>query len=306
MFSLKFFYSGNNKLYMIGLGGQMAVDIQWYPGHMAKARRILINDLKLVDALIEVVDARIPYSSRNPDLEGMVGNKPLLVVLTKADLADSALTARWEKYIKSRGSEVVAVDSIRGAGISKIIPLIRKMAGPKMISLGSSGRLPRPPRCMIVGIPNVGKSYLINRLSGRKSAKAENKPGVTKGQQWIRVTEVELLDTPGILWPKFEDPDVGYRLAVTGAVKEQVYDLEAVAWRLAAWLHKNYPQLLEKRYNIDAQEDCEPQVIMELIGKNRGFILQGGKVDTHKASVLLLKEFRGGILGKFTLEEPPA
>jgi ribosome biogenesis GTPase A len=280
------------------------MNIQWYPGHMAKARRILKEDLKLVDAVIEVVDARIPYSSRNPDLKGMIGSKPLLVVLNKADLADPALTTLWEKHIQSKGSEVIPVDSVRGAGVSKIVRVIRKMVRPKMISLGSSKRLPRPPRCMIVGIPNVGKSYLINRLSGRKSAKAENKPGVTKGQQWIRVTEIELLDTPGILWPKFEDPKVGYHLAVTGAVKEQVYDIEAVAWQLALWLHRNHSGILEKRYDIDIQGDCEPQTIMECIGKSRGFILQGGKVDMYKAAVLLLKEFRGGLLGRFTLEEP--
>ncbi len=280
------------------------MNIQWYPGHMAKARRILKEDLKLVDAVIEVVDARIPYSSRNPDLKGMIGSKPLLVVLNKADLADPDITTLWEKHIKSMGSEVIPVDSVRGAGVSKIVPAIKKMVQPKTISLGSSKRLPRAPRCMIVGIPNVGKSYLINRLSGRKSAKAENKPGVTKGRQWIRVTEIELLDTPGILWPKFEDPKVGYHLAVTGAVKEQVYDLEAVAWQLAIWLQKNHPGILEERYDIDLQENCEPQTIMESIGKSRGFVLQGGKVDLYKAAVLLLKEFRGGLLGRFTLEEP--
>lgn len=158
---------------------------------------------------------------------------------------------------------------------------------------------------MIVGIPNVGKSYLINRMAGRKSAKAENKPGVTKGQQWIRVSEAELLDTPGILWPKFDDPDVGYRLAVTGAVKEQVYDFEAVAWRLAIWLAHRYPEILKERYQIDVQGIKEPQALLEMIGRSRGFVIQGGKIDTYKAAVLLLKEFRSGVLGRFTLEEPP-
>ncbi|NTW04725.1 MAG: ribosome biogenesis GTPase YlqF [Peptococcaceae bacterium] len=281
------------------------MEIQWFPGHMAKAKRILKEDLKLVDVIIEVVDARIPYSSRNPDLMGMIGNKPLLVILNKADLSDPDYNNQWENYFKSKKLEAIAVDSVHGVGISKIVPAVKKLVGNKTISLGSSGRLPRAPRCMIVGIPNVGKSYLINRLSGRKSAKAENKPGVTKGQQWIRVADIELLDTPGILWPKFEDSDVGYRLAVTGAVKEQVYDLEFVAGRLSLWLAKYYPSRLKDRFNLDSEGISEPQSLLEMIGKNRGFIVQGGKVDIYKAAVLLLKEFRGGILGRYTLERPP-
>jgi ribosome biogenesis GTPase A len=281
------------------------MEIQWFPGHMAKARRLLKEDLKLVDVIIEVVDARIPYSSRNPDLMGMIGNKPLLVILNKADLSDPDYNNQWENYFRSKKIDAIAVDSVQGAGISKIVPAVKKLVGNKTISLGSSGRLPRAPRCMIVGIPNVGKSYLINRLSGRKSAKAENKPGVTKGQQWIRVADIELLDTPGILWPKFEDSDVGYRLAVTGAVKEQVYDLEFVAGRLSIWLVKYYPSRLKDRYNLDFEEISEPHTILDLIGKSRGLIVQGGKVDIYKAAVLLLKEFRGGILGRYTLERPP-
>ncbi len=280
------------------------MDIQWYPGHMAKARRILKDDLKLVDAVIEVADARIPYSSRNPDLKGMIGNKPLLLILNKADLGDPTVLKQWQDFFISKGLAVLAVDSVKGTGISRIVPMVKKIAGQKMISLGSSGRLPRPPRCMIVGIPNVGKSYLINRLSRRKSAKAQNKPGVTRGQQWIRVSEIELLDTPGILWPKFEEPEVGYRLAVTGAVKEQVFDLEAVAARLSLWLAEKHPANLLQRYNIEVEGITEPHIVLEMIGKSRGFILQGGKVDTHKAAVLLLKEFRGGLLGRFTLETP--
>ncbi|MCL6611853.1 MAG: ribosome biogenesis GTPase YlqF [Peptococcaceae bacterium] len=281
------------------------MDIQWFPGHMARARRILQEDLKLVDVVIEVVDARIPYSSRNPVLEETVGRRPLLVVMNKADLADPVLTARWEEHFRSRGLAALPVDSVRGAGIAGVTPLVREMAGPKTVSLGSSGRLPRPPRCMIVGIPNVGKSFLINRLAGRKSAKTENRPGVTRGRQWIRVAgEVDLLDTPGILWPKFDDPEVGYRLAVTGAIKDQVYDQEAVAGRLAAWLAANYPGSLEGRYKIRAADAADPQEVLALIGNSRGLVLQGGRVDTYKAAVLLLKEFRAGVLGRYTLESP--
>lgn len=285
----------------------MSIDIQWFPGHMSKARRMLRENLKLVDVVIEVVDARIPSSSRNPILEEVVGKKPLLVVLNKADLADPDHTARWEEYFRAGGHRSLSVDSVRGAGFGGIIPAVRDLAGPKTISLGSSGRLPRPPRCMIVGIPNVGKSFLINRLAGRKSARVGNKPGVTKGQQWIRVSgEVDLLDTPGILWPKFDDPEVGYRLAVTGAIREQVFDLEAVAGRLALWLAEGYPEKLKARYRIELPHSLDAEGALGLIGQSRGLIQQGGRVDTYKAAVLLLKEFREGILGRFTLDLPPS
>lgn len=284
----------------------MSMDIQWFPGHMSKARRLLRENLKLVDVVIEVVDARIPYSSRNPILEELVGKKPLLVVLNKADLADPAITVRWENHFRGRGLVVLSVDSVRGAGVGRINPVVKEMAGQKTVSLGSSGRLPRPPRCVIVGIPNVGKSFLINRLAGRKSAKTGDRPGVTRGQQWIRVGEVDLLDTPGILWPKFDDPEVGFRLAVTGAIREQVFDLEAVAGQLAGWLAANYPGGIKNRYGVELPDNGNEEEILALIGKSRGLIVQGGRVDTYKAAVLLLKEFREGTLGKFTLELPDA
>lgn len=281
------------------------MDIQWFPGHMAKARRLLKENLRLVDVVIEVVDARIPHSSRNPVLEETVGNKPLLVVLNKADLADPVKTARWEIHFRAGGLAALSVDSVRGTGAGRITPLVRELAGPKTVSLGSSGRMPRAPRCMIAGIPNTGKSFLINRMAGRKSAKTGNRPGVTRGQQWIKVAgEVELLDTPGILWPKFDDPEVGYRLAVTGAIKEQVFDLEAVAGRLAAWLADNYPDSLKNRYKIEIPPSAGPLEVLAAAGKSRGLILHGGRVDTYKAAVLLLKEFREGLLGRFTLEHP--
>lgn len=283
------------------------MDIQWFPGHMTKARKLLQENLKLVDVVIEVVDARIPVSSRNPMLPEILGQKPLLVVLNKADLADPDLTARWEEYFRAVGQDVLAADSVRGTGVARITRKVKQIAGKKTVSLGSSGRLPRAPRCMIVGIPNVGKSFLINSLAGKKAVKTENRPGVTKGKQWIRVGgEIDLLDTPGILWPKFDDPEVGYRLAVTGAVRDQVFDMEAVAARLAGWLALNYPDRLKNRYKIDELDINKPEKILPLIGKSRGLIQQGGKVDIFKAAVLLLKEFRDGLLGKYTLEQPPA
>lgn len=285
----------------------MPTDIQWFPGHMAKARRLLQENLKLVDAVIEVVDARIPSSSRNPMLEKTVGNKPLLVVLNKSDLADPHLTVRWEEYFKGRGMDALSVDSLRGIGVGGITARVKQMAGNKTISLGSSGRLPRPPRCMIVGIPNAGKSFLINRLVGKKAARTGNKPGVTRGQQWIRVGgQIDLMDTPGILWPKFDDPEVGFRLAVTGAIREQVFDLEAVAGRLGLWLAEVYPEKLKARYRIELPHHLDAEGTLGLIGQSRGLIQQGGRVDTYKAAVLLLKEFREGVLGRFTLDLPPS
>ncbi|MFZ5648539.1 MAG: ribosome biogenesis GTPase YlqF [Bacillota bacterium] len=280
------------------------MDIQWFPGHMSKARRLLQENLKLVDVVVEVVDARIPSSSRNPMLEETVGKKPLLVVLNKSDLADHELTLRWEGYFTGKGFSAVSVDSVRGAGVSRISARVRQLAGKKTVSLGSAGRLPRPPRCMIVGIPNVGKSFLINRLAGKKAARTGNKPGVTRGQQWIRLGDIDLLDTPGILWPKFDDPEVGYRLAVTGAIKEQVFDVEAVAGRLAGWLWANHPDSLAGRYRIEVAGNKDPEEILALIGGSRGLFLQGGRVDAYKAAVLLLKEFREGTLGRFTLDLP--
>jgi ribosome biogenesis GTPase A len=272
---------------------------------MAKVRKLLEENLKLVDVVIEVADARIPRSSRNPLLEKIIGQRPLLVVLNKADLADQELTTRWEDYFRNSGLEAVPADSVRGAGVGRIIPKVKQMAGKRMVSLGSSGRLPRSPRIMIVGIPNVGKSFLINCLAGKRAAKTANKPGVTRGKQWVKVAgEVDLLDTPGILWPKFDDPEVAYRLAVTGSIKDRVFDVEAVAGRLGGWMAANYPAALVNRYKIDVLDAGEEENILVKIGEKRGLFQQGGKIDRFKAAVLLLKEFREGMLGRYTLETP--
>ncbi|MFZ5596294.1 MAG: ribosome biogenesis GTPase YlqF [Bacillota bacterium] len=279
-------------------------DIQWFPGHMARAKRILQEDLKLVDAVIEVVDARIPSSSRNPMLGKMLGAKPLILVLNKSDLADPGITARWERHFRERGIETISVDSVKGSGVAGVPSMVKKAAGKKAVIPGTGGRLSRPPRCMVAGIPNVGKSLFINRLVGRRAAKTENRPGVTRGRQWIRVAEIDLLDTPGILWPKFDDPEVGYRLAVTGAIRDQVFDVEEVAGRLSVWLAENFPGSFAERYRIEVRGRPDPWELLAQIGKARGLVQHGGKVDTGKASILLLKEFRAGLLGRFTLDAP--
>ncbi len=279
------------------------MDIQWFPGHMAKTRRLVQENLKLVDVVLELLDARIPLSSRNPLLQELAGNKKKLVILNKADLAEEKITRQWEKYFNRQGIACLAVDSLKGSGIKKVPELVSGQAGNKTISLGSSGRLPRPPRCMIVGIPNVGKSFFMNRLVGRKSAKTGNKPGVTRGQQWVRLNGLDLLDMPGILWPKFEDPRVAYHLALTGAIKEEIYQREEVGMRFAGWLRQFHPQVFLNRYGLSDPLPEEPWRLLELLGQKRGFLTKNGQ-DLEKAAVCLLKEFREGSLGRFTLELP--
>jgi len=281
------------------------MNIQWYPGHMAKARRLVEQNLKLVDVVIELVDARAPISSRNPMVNKIIGRKPRLVVLNKSDLADKRLTDLWARGICPEGVSLV-VNSRTGHGINKVPDAVIKLAPAKMKAT-ATGRA-RPVRCMIVGIPNVGKSLFINSLVRQKAARTGNKPGVTKGQQWIRVSKkVELLDTPGILWPKFDDPEVGFRLAAIGAIKEEVFSSEDVAAGLIKWFETNHPGVLIDRYDLSDGNgviDGANEVI-EQVAHRRGFIIAGGKVDMYKASVHILKEFREGKLGCFTLEMPP-
>lgn len=238
-------------------------------------------------------------------LEKIIGKKPLLVVLNKADLADPGISLKWEKCFKSKGIETLPVDSVKGTGVRRIIKKVKQLAGPKTVLPGSAGRLHRPPRCMVVGIPNSGKSLLINRLAGKAAVKTENRPGVTKGPQWVKIGgEIDLLDTPGILWPKFNDPETGYKLALTGAIKSEVFDVESVAGRLAKWLALNCPGSLRSRYKIDISEPLTGGQLLDSIGVSRGLIQPGGKTDTYKAAVVLLKEFREGLLGRFTLDIP--
>ena len=280
------------------------MNIQWYPGHMTKTRRQIEADLKQVDAVCEIVDARIPISSRNPDIDSICGTKPRIIILNRMDLADQTATRRWAAYFREKGMAAVATDCKTRKGIGEFQPAVRSLLKERLAKDAARG-MNRPIRVMVVGIPNVGKSTLINQISGRKGAKAENRPGVTRGKQWVTVESgFLLLDTPGILWPKFEDPEVGMMLAYTGAVKEGVIDIEELACRLMELLWKYYPQALRDRYGIDEPEDTPGYELLQAAGKKRGFLLARGEIHTERMAKVLLDEYRSGKLGKFTLEMP--
>ena len=280
------------------------MNIQWYPGHMTKTRRQIEADLKQVDAVCEIVDARIPVSSRNPDIDSICGNKPRIIVLNRMDLADPNATRRWKEYFKKKGMAVIATDCKTKRGIADFNPAARTACAEKLERDAARG-MNRPLRVMIVGIPNVGKSTLINQISGRKGAKAENRPGVTRGKQWVTVdSTLQLLDTPGILWPKFEDPEVGMMLAYTGAVKEGVIDIEELSCRLMELLHKFYPETLKERYKVEAPEGTPGWELLEMAGRNRGYLMARAEVNLERMAKVLMDEFRSGKLGKFTLEMP--
>ncbi len=286
------------------MSGQERMNIQWYPGHMTKTRRQIEADLKQVDAVCEIVDARIPMSSRNPDIDGLCGTKPRILVLNRMDLADPAATKKWEAFFRKQGMAVIATDCKTRKGIGDFTPAVRTACAEKLERDAKRG-MNRPLRVMVVGIPNVGKSTLINGISGRKGAKAENRPGVTRGKQWVSVDSgLLLLDTPGILWPKFEDPEVGMMLAYTGAVKEDVLDVEELSCHLMELLQKYYPQVLLERYKVEAPAGTPGWELMELAGRKRGYLISGGEVNTERMAKVLLDEFRSGKLGKFTLEMP--
>lgn len=280
------------------------LNIQWYPGHMTKTRRQMEADLKYVDAVCELVDARIPISSRNPDIDEICGAKPRIIILNRMDLADPEATKRWTSYFRSKGYAAVATDCKTKKGINAFEPAVRSVLKDKIERNAAKG-MNKPLKIMIVGIPNVGKSTLINQISGRKGAKAENRPGVTRGKQWVTVnSSLLLLDTPGILWPKFEDPNVGMMLAYTGAVKENVIDTEELACKLFELLWRFYPDLVKERYKIDVAPDTPGYELLEAAGRKRGFLLARGEINTERMAKVLLDEYRAGKLGRLTLEEP--
>ena len=280
-------------------------DIQWFPGHMAKTRRMIAKSLPLVDAVAELLDARLPQSSRNPEFNRMTGRKPRLVILNKADMADPDITGRWMQYYKNKGYAVITADSKNGKGVKQFAPALRELLKDQLQRYVDKGMKGRPIRVMILGIPNVGKSSLINRLAGGKRAKAEDRAGVTRTQQWIKTSDgVELLDTPGVLWPKLDDQEVAVRLAMTGAIRDDILDKEALAARLLTLLHQEYPQAIAERYKIAPEQEGEGFELLELMAKNRGMLLSGGVPNTERAAITLLDEFRGTKLGRISLEKP--
>ena len=279
------------------------LNIQWFPGHMAKTRRLISENIKLVDAVIEVTDARIPRSSRNPEIAKLLGDKPRIVILNKSDAADELATREWIHTYASEGVTALATDCKNGKGVNRVLPLVREALKDEIAKWNSKGMVGRPIRIMIVGIPNVGKSALINRLSGSKRAKVEDRPGVTRGKQWIKLeSDFELLDTPGVLAPKFEDQDVGLSLAFTGAIKDNILDIETLAVIFIRKLRAVSPEPLKLRYNIDFTDETTDGEVLELIGRRRGFLISGGEINTERAAIILLDEFRSQKLGRITLE----
>lgn len=276
--------------------------IQWFPGHMAKTRRKIKEILPLIDAVAEVVDARIPLSSRNPEIKELIEDKPHIILLNKCDMADKTVTDKWISHYKSQGSFAIAIDCKSGKGLNSFKDTVKTALAHKLEAYAQKGMVGKPLRVMVVGIPNVGKSSFINRVAGKARAKVENRPGVTRGNQWFAIDkQLELLDTPGVLWPKFEDQTVGERLAFTGAVKDRVLDVELLAVRLLEVLVDNYPQLLTARYG-ELDFSLEPYDLLCQIGKKRGMVIRGGETDTERAANMLLEEYRNCKIGLISLE----
>ena len=280
------------------------MNIQWFPGHMAKTRRQIEEKLKLIDVVVEVLDARIPKSSKNPDILEMTKGKPRIVILNKSDLADDVITKSWVEYYKSIGICACVTDSASGKGVNESVNLIKKVMAEKIAKDKERG-MERAIKILVAGVPNSGKSSYINRLSGRASATVGDRPGVTRGQQWIRLKSgIELLDTPGILWPKFEDEEVGLHLAFTGAVKDEIMDVELLACKLAEFLNENYQELLCARYKLENTDGMQGYELVEYIGRKRGFVISGGEIDFLRASNILIDEFRSTKIGRISIEKP--
>ena len=279
--------------------------LSWFPGHMTKTKRMIVAEIKNMDAVCEIVDARIPISSRNPDVDEMTAGKPRLMVLNRVDQADPAQTKRWAAYFRQQGYAVLEANAKGGVGTQQFAGAVRELLKEKLAAWAEKGQIGRTVRVMVLGIPNVGKSTFINKVAKRKTAKAEDRPGVTRTKQWVPVDNtLELLDTPGILWPKFDDTKVGMHLAFTGAIKDDVMDLEELASCLMEYLGSHYTDIVTERYKITIEEEDSGYDLLTKAGRKRGFLMRGAEVDTERMARILLDEFRGGKLGRFTLETP--
>ncbi|MGN0676969.1 MAG: ribosome biogenesis GTPase YlqF [Ruminococcus sp.] len=281
-------------------------NIQWFPGHMAKTRRLIKSNLSLVDAVVEILDARTPLSSRNPEMDRLTAGKPRMVILNKSDLADEKITEKWLAYFRSQNITAISADCKSGKGVKNFIPAVKNQLLKSLLQkYEEKGIKGKPLRLMIVGIPNVGKSSFINKMAGSKKAKAEDRPGVTRDKQWVKIgTGVEMLDMPGVLWPKFDDQNVACRLAFTGAIKDDILDIETLASKLLKFLAENYPEKLRERYKIDFDDFDEGYILLEKTGKKRGMLISGGEVNTERIAITVIDEFRAGKLGRITLELP--
>lgn len=281
------------------------MNIQWYPGHMTKTRRMMEKDLKLVDVVAEIIDARIPISSRNPDIDDIVMDKPRIVVLNRSDQAEKEGNALWTEHFRKQGFTVMESDAKSGKGVNQFSNAVQQALKEKIAQWQAKGQVGKLVRVMIVGVPNVGKSTFINKISKRKATKTQDRPGVTRGKQWVSVSQgLELLDTPGILWPKFEDEQIGMHLAFTGAVRDVVVDIEMLAFTLIEKLRDTNPKALAERYKIEVSSDMDGWELLETAGRKRGFLISGGEIDLERMSNILLDEFRAGKLGRVTLELP--
>ena len=281
------------------------MNIQWFPGHMTKAQRMIEENIKMVDAVCEILDARIPYSSRNPDIDRLAAGKPRLIIMNRVDLADPQITARWRKYFESKGIGILETDAKSGKGVNNFVPAVRKLLADKISEYEAKGQVGRALRVMILGIPNVGKSTFINKVAGRKAAIAGDKPGVTRGKQWINIDSgLDLLDTPGILWPKFDSQEVGEMLAITNAIKADVLDKETLGANFMLRLRELYPQALIERYKFQPDTEANGFELLEAAAKKRGFLVSKGEYDIERMANTLLGEYHDGKLGRLSLEIP--
>lgn len=282
------------------------ISIQWFPGHMTKAERMIEENMKLVDGVCEIIDARIPMASRNPDIDRLAAGKPKLVILNRTDQADPDMTSSWKKWFRGQEYSVLETDSKTGKGVNQFPSAVRSALKEKIDQYAAKGQASRPLRIMVLGIPNVGKSTFINKVAKRKAAVAGDRPGVTRGKQWIKIDDsLELLDTPGILWPKFDDENVGQVLALTGAIKDDILDRETLAANFLLRLRDQYPSVIEQRYKFTPDPTANGYELLEAAARKRGFLISGGELDTERMAAILLDEYRGGKLGRLTLEFPP-